>query len=105
MAQYITPLLTHRGAGMKTSIELSDALFLSAKEHASATKTTMRALIEEGLRRVLSDGQAQHKPAFKLRNAAVGGGILPISDPRQWQQAEEDHVFARITKPLSPPSP
>jgi hypothetical protein len=86
---------------MKTSIELSDALFLSAKEHASATQTTLRALIEEGLRRVLSDGQAQHKPAFKLRNAAVGGGTMLISDPRQWQQLEENHVMERFLKTQS----
>ena len=46
------------GTHMKTTIELSDALFHSAKELASKSQTTMRALVEEGLRRVLNDAQA-----------------------------------------------
>ena len=86
------------GAHMKTTIEVSDALFSSAKEFASRSQTTMRALVEEGLRRVLSDSKAKVKPAFKLKDASVRGKAVLISDPRRWQQMEEEHVIGRIPK-------
>lgn len=84
------------GTHMKTTIELSDALFHSAKELASKSQTTMRALVEEGLRRVLNDAQAESKPAFKLKDASVRGGELLISDPRKWQQLEDEHLSANL---------
>ena len=62
------------GTHIKTTIELSDALFHSAKELASKSQTTMRALVEEGLRRVLNDAQAEAKPAFKLKDVSVRDG-------------------------------
>ncbi len=86
------------GTLMKTTIEVSDSLFNSAKKLAQQSQTTMRALIEEGLRRVLSDSQARAKPAFKLKDASVHGKQVLISDPRRWQQMEEDHVISRVTK-------
>ncbi len=85
---------------MKTTIEVSDALFNSAKELAQQKQTTLRALIEQGLRLVLADAQSRIKPAFKLKNASVGGDAPLISDPRQWQQFEEEHVISNVTKPL-----
>lgn len=87
------------GVFMKTTIEVSDALFASAKSLAQQRKTTLRALVEEGLRRVLSDSPAQIKPAFKLNNASVHGEKVLISNPRRWQEMEEDHVAARAMKP------
>lgn len=87
------------GAHMKTTIDVSDALFNSAKEFAQKSQTTMRALVEEGLRRVLADSQANPKPAFKLKDARVHGKEILISDPRRWQQMEEEHVTARSVKP------
>ena len=84
---------------MKTTIEVSDALFNSAKELARGNRTTMRALVEEGLRRVLSDSRARAKPAFKLKDARVHGKEISISDPRHWQRMEEEHVISRVMKP------
>jgi Bacterial antitoxin of type II TA system, VapB len=86
---------------MKTTIEVSDALFNSAKALAQNRHTTLRALVEEGLRRVLSESQAKAKPAFKLQDASVQGAEILISDPRRWQQMEEEHVAARSMKPLA----
>ena len=87
------------GVLMKTTIEVSDALFASAKSFAQQRQTTMRALVEDGLRRVLSDSHAKIKPAFKLKDASVHGKKILISDPRRWQQMEEDHVTSRAVKP------
>ena len=81
---------------MKTTIELSDALFHSAKELASKSQTTMRALVEEGLRRVLNDAQAKTQPAFKLKDASVRGGEMLISDPRKWQEMEDEHLSSNL---------
>lgn len=87
------------GILMKTTIEVSDALFASAKRLAQQRQTTMRALVEDGLRRVLSDSQAKIKPAFKLKDVSVHGKKMLISDPRRWQQMEQDHVASRAMKP------
>jgi hypothetical protein len=83
---------------MKTTIELSDALFNSAKALAQQRKVTMRALVEEGLRSVLSEAHNRPKTAFKLRDARVPGEELLISEPQAWQQLEDDHVIARLNK-------
>lgn len=89
------------GTLVKTTIELSDALFHSAKAHAQQSQTTLRALVEEGLRRVLSDAHATAKPAFKLQDASVHGQAILVSEPGLWQQLEEQHVIARVLKPLA----
>ena len=88
------------GAHMKTTVEISDALFNSAKELVQQNQTTLRALVEEGLRRVLADSHARNKPAFKLADARVHGKQILMADPRRWQQLEEDHVISRVIKPL-----
>ena len=77
---------------MKTTIELSDPLFQSAKQLAQETQTTLRALIEEGLRRVLAEQMSRPKQAFKLKNASVRGKALLMTDPRQWQNQETEHL-------------
>ena len=64
------------GAHMKTTVELSPTLLAEAKALAEREKTTLRALIEQGLRQVL-DGKRERKP-FKLRDLSVkGGGLTP----------------------------
>ena len=65
---------------MKTTIEMSDPLFKSAKELVQRNQTTLRALIEEGLRRVISDSQVKAKSAFKLKDAGVGGKTVLVPD-------------------------
>lgn len=83
------------GAHMKNTIELSDPLFKSAKQLAKQSRTTLRALVEEGLRRVLAESPAKAPSAFKLQNASVHGKAMLITDPRQWQAMEAEHVAAR----------
>ncbi|MDI9334767.1 MAG: hypothetical protein QM533_10365 [Cytophagales bacterium] len=78
---------------MKTTLELSDALFYSAKEFAKQSQTTLRALVEEGLRRVLGEQTIKTKTAFKLRDASVGGAML--ADGRAMLQMYDDHVLER----------
>ena len=58
----------------KTTVELPDSLLREAKRAALRERTTVRALIERGLRGVL----ASRRPAqaFVLRDASVDGDGL-----------------------------
>ena len=58
---------------MKTTIELPDALFRAAKDLAAKRETTLRSLVEEGLREVLAREEGKR---FRLRDASVDGGGL-----------------------------
>jgi len=91
-----TPTSKRMGTHMKTTIDISDALFASSKTLAQQQQTTLRALIEEGLRRVLRDAQTNTQPAFKLKDARVHGQEILMSDPRDWQQLEVDHLSERV---------
>ncbi len=59
------------GTHMKTTIDLSDALFVAAKQFAAARGMTLRAVIEQSLARTLREKAPIH--AFKLRDASVSG--------------------------------
>ena len=55
---------------MKTTLEIQDALLERAKRHARRLGRPLRAIVEEGLRRVLSERAA--RPAFELPDASLG---------------------------------
>jgi hypothetical protein len=70
---------------MKTTIHIPDSLLREAKSVAAKEKTTVRALVEEGLRRVVSD-RRQEKP-FRLRNVTFKGkGLQPGIEEGNWEQ-------------------
>lgn len=72
------------GTHMKTTVEISDPLLQEARALASREGTTLKALIERGLRRVLSE--KQEKP-FKLRDASFGGqGLQPDMKDADWEK-------------------
>lgn len=56
---------------MKTTVEIPDSLLKEARKLASAEGTTMRALLEEGLRRILDE--RKRTGAFRLRKATFKG--------------------------------
>ncbi len=59
---------------MKTTIDLLDALLERAKRVASEEGTTLKALVELGLRRVIDERRPV--PPFKLRRASFKGNGL-----------------------------
>jgi hypothetical protein len=69
---------------MKTTIDVQDALLDRAKRYARRVRKPLRAIVEEGLRRVLSDPSAA--PAYELPDASVG--VAGAADPLEalsWQ--------------------
>jgi Arc/MetJ family transcription regulator len=75
------------GAHMKTTIEIADALLTEAKRVAAREGVTVRALVEQGLRRVLEE-KKRRAPGFKLRRASFKG--------RGLQQGSGDVSFDRL---------
>lgn len=69
---------------MKTTLDIQDALLERAKRHAKKVRRPLRAIVEEGLRRVLS--AASPRETYRLRDASVGDPGAP--DPLEaftWQ--------------------
>jgi hypothetical protein len=77
-------MVTH----MKTTVEIADALLREAKRIAAKERTTVRALLEEGLRRTL---EGYHKkPRFRLRDASYGqGGLQPDVKEGSWERLRD----------------
>ena len=76
---------------MKTTVELPEALLRQAKRHALRERTTVRALIEQGLRWVLVDRPTAR--AFRLKNAAFkGDGLVSGRSLADWD-AIRDAVY------------
>ncbi|MGQ0560776.1 MAG: type II toxin-antitoxin system VapB family antitoxin [Gemmatimonadota bacterium] len=71
---------------MKTTIEISDALLKAAKRSARARGLTLRALVEEGLRRVLREDAAPQQ--FRLRRASFKGTGKSV-EARDWESVRE----------------
>ena len=73
---------------MKTTIEVSDALMLEAKSLAQEHNTTLRALVEEGLEKVLRD--LREPKAYKLKDGSVGGqGLQPGQEALTWAEVRD----------------
>lgn len=73
---------------MKTTIEISDALAKEAKAVARRERTTLRALIEAGLRQLLRG--RRRRESFELRDASFRGrGLQPEFRDADWQRIRE----------------
>ena len=73
------------GRHMKTIVELSDALLAEARKIATRENITLRTLIEQGLRHVLSQ-RKQHR-RFRLRKATFKGrGLSATARGAGWEQ-------------------
>lgn len=70
---------------MKTTVELPDALLREAKRVALRDKTTVRAVIERGLRAVV--GARASADRFALRRAAFkGDGLVAERSLDDWER-------------------
>ena len=79
---------------MKTTVEITDELFIEAKKHAAERRTTIRALIESGLRRELGD-QAQ---SSKAKRPAIQWVTVPGGLPKGMNVADRAKMIERLMK-------
>jgi hypothetical protein len=70
---------------MKTTIDIADPILDEARKLAARQGTTLRSLVERGLRHVL-DQETKEKRPFKLRDASVKGGgwLRPELQDASW---------------------
>lgn len=84
------------GSHMKTTVEISDRLMREAKAHAAREGTTLRDLIERGLRLVLRQRGAPD--AFRLREVTFrGNGLQPDFRGADWERMREAAYEGRGT--------
>jgi hypothetical protein len=73
---------------MKTTVNLSDELIHEAQELARRERTTLRELIETGLRTVIKQRTGEHE--FVLEDASVDGhGLQPAFRGVPWEQVRD----------------
>jgi len=73
---------------MKTTIQIPDSLFEAARKLAHRERTTLKALVEEGLRRIIAE--RKRRQGFRLRKATFrGNGLQPHLAGASWDQIRE----------------
>jgi hypothetical protein len=73
---------------MKTTLDISDPLLRAARKVAARERTTLRALVEQGLRSVVAE--KERRPAFRLRDASFKGrGLRTELDGAGWEQLRD----------------
>jgi hypothetical protein len=73
---------------MKTTVEIPDSLLDEVRRVASREGRTVRALVEEGLRRVLAERKRTR--VFHLRKASFKGkGLQPHVAGASWEQIRD----------------
>ena len=75
------------GSHMKTTIQIADSLFREARRVARQERTTLRALVEEGLRRAIAERRSRRSKRFRLRRVTFKGrGLQPYLAGATWDQ-------------------
>ena len=64
---------------MKTTVAIPDSLLEDARKLAAREGTTVRALVMEGLRRIVAERKRSR--AFRLRRATFEGGVYRHTSP------------------------
>ena len=73
---------------MKTTLEISDPLLREARKVAARERTTLRALVEQGLRCVIAE--KKRKSTFRLRKASFKGrGLRPKLADAGWDRLRD----------------
>jgi len=75
-------------SNMKTTVEIPDILLEEARKLAALEQTTLKALVSEGLRRILAE--RQKKGSFQLRKATFRGqGLQQHLAGASWEQIRD----------------
>jgi predicted transcriptional regulator len=76
-------------SNMKTTVQISDALLADVQKIAAKRKTTLKALVDEGLRLVV-DHDRSAKTQIKMRDVSVGkpGDPWPL-EGKSWEEVRD----------------
>jgi hypothetical protein len=73
---------------MKTTIDIADPILREARKLANREGTTLRALVEQGLRHVISE--RKRKRPFRLHLVTSGGqGLRPELQDASWDEIRD----------------
>ncbi len=78
-------ILVDIASNMKTTIDIPDSLLKEAKKLSAQRQITLRSLVEQGLREIISRQKSDQK--FKLRKASFrGNGLQNEFHGESWQK-------------------
>ena len=70
---------------MKTTIDIADPLLREAQKIAARERTTLRALVEQGLRKIIAERKTARP--FRLRKVTFKGqGLVPELRGADWEK-------------------
>lgn len=73
---------------MKTTLDISDLLLREAKKIAARDRTTLRALVEQGLRKIIAERKVERR--FRLRIVTFKGqGLVPELRDADWDKIRD----------------
>ena len=73
---------------MKTTLDISVPLLREARKIAARHRTTLRALVEQGLRKIIAERKAVRP--FRLRKVAFRGqGLVPELPDADWDKIRD----------------
>ena len=82
---------------MKTTIDIASSLLEESRQVAARDHTTLRELVQEGLRKVLQERRKAGRP-FTLRPVKVrGGGLQPEFADGDWSRIRDEIYRGRGT--------
>jgi hypothetical protein len=73
---------------MKTTLDIPDPILREARKIAVRERTTLRALVEQGLRKIISERKAARP--FRLRKVTFKGqGLVPELRGADWDKIRD----------------
>ena len=73
---------------MKTTIDIADPVLREARTLAAKEGTTLRALVEQGLRHVIAE--QKHRKPYRFRRVTTGGeGLSPEFEEGGWERIRD----------------
>jgi hypothetical protein len=74
---------------VKTTVDIAETMLREAKLIAAREGTTLKALVEEGLRHVI-DERKRESTGFRLRDCRYGSGVgMPGIDINDWMTMKD----------------
>jgi len=85
----LLPILTKTGIwNVKTTLDISDPLLREARKIATRDRTTLRALVEQGLRKIIAERKSARP--FRLRKVTFNGqGLVPELRDADWDEIRD----------------